>query len=250
MQLRTYWLSVLVFLSAVSVNVTAFSEQKFKLIHVEDLVAEMKKGVEVHIFDANGETTRHDAGIIPGARLLSSPSKFDVKKELPSEKGANLVFYCANTRCTASHTAAEKAANAGYKNVSVMSDGIYGWKKQGQPSVSLESKGSKPREVEPKVVAQLATLNYAKIVDVRETEERQHVIPGAESFPMSESENPKKWQAFVKSLPKNKLIVFHCASGRRAKSAASRLRSEGFETGYFEGPDQWKSAGLNLGVGP
>jgi rhodanese-related sulfurtransferase len=33
----------------------------------------------------------------------------------------------------ASHEAARRAAQAGYTNVSVMGDGLLGWKKAGQP---------------------------------------------------------------------------------------------------------------------
>jgi len=37
----------------------------------------------------------------------------------------------------ASHQAARRAAQAGYTNVAVMSDGLLGWKKQGKPVVKL-----------------------------------------------------------------------------------------------------------------
>jgi rhodanese-related sulfurtransferase len=37
----------------------------------------------------------------------------------------------------ASHAAARRAVKAGYKNVSVMSDGIVGWKEAGQKTASV-----------------------------------------------------------------------------------------------------------------
>ncbi len=105
----------------------------FRMIHVEDLNKMMKaKGTQVVVFDANSTETRKTDGIIPGAKLLSSFDEYNTAKELPANKSTSLVFYCANTRCTASHTAAKRAMDAGFKDVSVMSDGIQGWKKSGQ----------------------------------------------------------------------------------------------------------------------
>jgi hypothetical protein len=74
----------------------AGASEKFKLIHVDDLVALQKKKVAVSLLDANDPGFRTKNGIIPGARQLSSFNKYDFK-ELPADKGAKLVFYCANT---------------------------------------------------------------------------------------------------------------------------------------------------------
>lgn len=104
---------------------------KFKLIHVPDLVAELQSSHPA-IFDANGDKTRQKEGIIPGAKLLSSSGEYDVAKELPAAKDSELVFYCGNTKCMASHTAAKRAVQAGYTNVAVLADGIKGWKEAGQ----------------------------------------------------------------------------------------------------------------------
>jgi rhodanese-related sulfurtransferase len=80
--------------------------------------------------DANGQKTREKEGVIPGAVLLTSSSEYAIK-ELPTAKDSRLVFYCANSKCGASHTAAKRATEAGYTNVAVMPDGISGWKKSG-----------------------------------------------------------------------------------------------------------------------
>jgi hypothetical protein len=50
----------------------------------------------VNIYDANGWGLRSTAGVIPGAHLLTSDDKYDVAKELPADKSAKLVFYCAD----------------------------------------------------------------------------------------------------------------------------------------------------------
>ena len=82
--------------------------------------------------DANSEGTRESYGVIPGATVLSSSSRYDVAKELPADRATPLVFYCANDYCTASDSAAERAMAAGYKKVSLMRPGIFGWKDAGQ----------------------------------------------------------------------------------------------------------------------
>ena len=111
----------------------ASTQEEFKLIHVKDLASMVAdKSANVAIYDCNSNDTRKEDGVIPGAKLLSSSKHYDVSKMLPADKETNLVFYCANTACMASHAAAERATQAGYKNVAVMAEGIQGWKKAGQ----------------------------------------------------------------------------------------------------------------------
>src|ERR1700691_1485052 len=114
--------------------------QTFKLIHVADLAAMVvNQASGVQIYDANEPETRTKYGVIPGAHLLASDDGYNVATTLPADKQAKLVFYCANTACMASHEAARRAVGAGYTNVSVMGDGIMGWKAAGQPTVSAAS---------------------------------------------------------------------------------------------------------------
>jgi rhodanese-related sulfurtransferase len=114
--------------------------ETFKLIHVADLktLMETNKNNSLHIYDANAAETRDQYGVIPGATLLNSDDNYDLAL-LPTDKDATLVFYCANTLCTASHEAARRAVKAGYEDVSVMGDGIRGWKQAGQPTTPLNS---------------------------------------------------------------------------------------------------------------
>lgn len=105
-------------------------------VSVKDLALRMaettlkKDAKKVSVIDVNGAETRAKMGVIPGAILLSSSSKYDVK-ELPADKDAGLVFYCANERCGASKTAASRAIEAGYKDVSILPAGIKGWVAEG-----------------------------------------------------------------------------------------------------------------------
>ena len=74
------------------------SNEGFKVIHVDDVVALQRSGERpVALLDANHDDFRAREGIIPGAILLSSYNTYDVAKELPSAKDARLVFYCADS---------------------------------------------------------------------------------------------------------------------------------------------------------
>jgi hypothetical protein len=69
----------------------------FKLIHVADLKTMMADAkTPVTVYDVNGADTRAKFGVIPGAKLLDSDQSYDLSV-LPSDKDAQLVFYCANT---------------------------------------------------------------------------------------------------------------------------------------------------------
>jgi hypothetical protein len=45
--------------------------------------------------DCNGDKTRKHEGVVPGAVLVTDESTY-AASELPADKGAKLVFYCAN----------------------------------------------------------------------------------------------------------------------------------------------------------
>ena len=70
---------------------------KFAIIRVDRLASLMAdSNSHVNIYDANGWGLRSTAGAIPGAHLLTSDDKYDVATELPADKSAKLVFYCAD----------------------------------------------------------------------------------------------------------------------------------------------------------
>lgn len=83
------------------------------------------------VVDANNSETREKMGVVPGAVLLTSSHDFALS-ELPAAKDTKLVFYCGGTMCRASDSAAKRAAQAGYADVSVMRAGIKGWKDAGK----------------------------------------------------------------------------------------------------------------------
>jgi rhodanese-related sulfurtransferase len=86
------------------------------------------KAANVAIVDANNDDARKNAGVVSGAILLTSYNQYAMT-ELPKDKNTTLVFYCYNSYCQASHAAAMRAYQAGYKDVAVMKAGIAGWNK-------------------------------------------------------------------------------------------------------------------------
>src|SRR6185312_12429426 len=119
--------TLLIALSLVVSIAAASAKENFQLIPWKNLAGWMhEKNAKVAIFDANNEATRKADGIIPGATLLPSHKDYPLAV-LPVDKSEKVVFYCANTKCMASHTAAQRASDAGYSHVYVMSDGIQGW---------------------------------------------------------------------------------------------------------------------------
>jgi rhodanese-related sulfurtransferase len=102
-------------------------------VTVGQLAAMLKGGDPPRLYDANGDSTRREYGIIPGATLLPSSRDYAVDL-LPPVKQSHLVFYCASSWCGAAEKAAERALAEGYTTVSVLPDGIKGWREAGMPT--------------------------------------------------------------------------------------------------------------------
>ena len=101
-------------------------------ITIEQLDSLLKSTTPPTVLDANNEETRKENGVIPGAKLLSSSSDYDVSSTLPGDRASKLVFYCGGIKCKAAEGAAKKALLAGYSDVNVLPDGIKGWKSAGK----------------------------------------------------------------------------------------------------------------------
>jgi rhodanese-related sulfurtransferase len=92
---------------------------------------ELSQGVKdksLHVYD-NNIASIYQAGHIPTAVFMDYLAP-DVSL-FPADKNAPLVFYCKNTRCSASEAGARFSWYQGYSNVRVYPDGIDGWKAAG-----------------------------------------------------------------------------------------------------------------------
>ena len=72
----------------------AKSEAKVPHVTVDDL-DKMLAAKEATPVDCNGDRTRKREGVVPGAIIISDEETF-AATELPADKNAKLVFYCAN----------------------------------------------------------------------------------------------------------------------------------------------------------
>jgi rhodanese-related sulfurtransferase len=115
-----------------------------KVMDVAQAAAQLasKRAVPV---DCNTNAFRAAAGWLQGAILLSDYLEYTTT-ELPSDKTQPLIFYCTGKLCTASHEAAVLALQRGHTDVSVMSEGVKGWKAEGRPLVTFASRDRAARE--------------------------------------------------------------------------------------------------------
>lgn len=63
-------------------------------IDLTEAVALHKAGAR--FFDVNYDDFRKENGIVEGATLVSSPSRYDVAATLPADREAALIFYCTS----------------------------------------------------------------------------------------------------------------------------------------------------------
>jgi rhodanese-related sulfurtransferase len=118
-------------------DTTAAAATTLKEVSVSE-VASFIQAKTATVVDANNAETREKMGVVPGALLLTNSHDYALS-ELPPAKDTKLVFYCGATMCRASDTAAKRAAQAGYADVSVMRAGIRGWKDAGQSTETPRS---------------------------------------------------------------------------------------------------------------
>jgi len=104
-----------------------------------------------------------------------------------------------------------------------------------------ESSKSSVKSVDALTVKEWLDQDKIVLVDVRETSEfDQEHIPGAMLLPMS------KFDAEIFPTVPGKVVVLHCAVGKRSESAGKMLLAEG-HTGAMHmagGIDAWKAAGF------
>lgn len=107
--------------------------EKPQVVTVGQLATLLKTGDPPRLYDANGETTRREYGVIPGATLLPNSRDYPLAL-LPVARTTHLVFYCASSWCGAAEGAAKRAMSAGYRAVAVLPEGIKGWREAGLPT--------------------------------------------------------------------------------------------------------------------
>jgi rhodanese-related sulfurtransferase len=198
-----------------------------------DEVAEGLKARTLAIIDTR-PVDLFDRAHIPGA--ISVPlSRLEKRsfRQLPENKTAKLVFYDEG-QGGVSAQGAELAVKAGYKNVSVLLEGVAGWYGSGRILASSAAFLRKSRPV---------------IIDLRSPEAvSQGHIEGAVNFPASALPEKKQHFPMGKWVP----IVLYGGSDEDAAAAAGTIRKWGYRniTIFPGGAEAWHNNAEVLRTGP
>jgi rhodanese-related sulfurtransferase len=175
---------------------------------------------------------------IPGSICIPSGTFDEQTDRLPRDKQRKLVYYCESNLCLRSHQCAEKSIKLGYTDVSVLKNGLPGWKMAGFSVVSQERI---PRiaiqSIKPFMLKRwMEEVKPLLILDIRSKEAfREGHIDGAVNIPFSRLEEQ------YHNLPLDRLIIVVDERGFRSFIAACYLARKGFEmTRLFGGMERWQ----------
>jgi rhodanese-related sulfurtransferase len=190
----------------------------------------VKKAIEkktAYVFDTRPIKRKYAKGHVPGAIAMPN-SQFDKHLDvLPTDKEAEVIFYCGGYHCPLSVKSANKAMELGYTNVKVFQAGYPAWKAAYGPGAN----GMEPFEKavaatieagedgDTITVASFQAIMQDKpdsiyLYDVRDPEEFANgSIAGALNMPVENLEDE------FDSMPSDKPIVFICATGARSGEA-------------------------------
>ncbi len=182
---------------------------------VEEMMA---SGKPYLLVDSRPFKTKFQQGSIPTAISLPD-SEFEARKgQLPADKIIPLVFFCEGFTCKLSNDSARKAEKLGYKNILVYEAGYPAWvEAHGTGAAPVIASGDANEGA--MAVAQFEqTLKdnpgSIVIVDVRDADEfKQGSFKNARNIPVAELEKQ------LKSMPKDKPVVFVCSTGARSGEA-------------------------------
>jgi rhodanese-related sulfurtransferase len=200
---------------------------------------------DIVLIDSRPERTV-EKGSIPGAINIPD-NKFDkMLDKLPADKAKQLIFFCGGLGCDLSDKSAHKAKALGYKNVRVYVEGHPGWAAANKDKPATSAAAGQAMQAAAGAAA--ATMGMAAntagkfmvqtakdkeiistpffenvvktdpakltIIDVRKIEAcKAGTWPGATCIPLAELEGK------LASLPKDKPIVFTCATGAQSSMA-------------------------------
>lgn len=175
-------------------------------------------------------------GFIKGAVTFPEKQAAKLIKKLELKKNAPIMVYDQKGAKEAESVAA-MLIKAGYENVLVVANGYDGWKKAGYDAAKgkLQSKVvyvPKPRPGElnldefKKYIANMPP--NVMIIDVRNASElKSGMLKMAKNIPAEELKD------HVAEIPKDKLIITHCATGVRAEMAYNALKDLGYTNVKF-----------------
>lgn len=172
-------------------------------------------------------------GFIPGAVSLPQQVLAASKEIFPSDKSAPIVLYSSDR----SEGAFKIVRGWGYKNTTILNNGLRSWEKIGGVLASGEMATSisyvpkpRPGEIsieEFKVIIEQGSPDTI-ILDVREVEEAMNgMLKGALNIPSGQI------RYRIADLPKDKEIITHCVTGIRAQTAYQKLKEKGYKARFL-----------------
>ena len=214
-------------------------EMLMKTADIEKLVAMGPEKGKYFLFDSR-PLPRFQEGSIPTAVNLPFPA-FDklAGKQLPKEKDALVIFYCAGPSCNMSPGSADKAKKLGYTNLKVYKDGMPAWQEKNYGILSTQF--LKEAWFDKDIPLVLLDARAAK-------EAGKGFIKGAVAFPAKQSAKLAKKLDVKKNAP---IMVYDQKGGKDAASAASALVKAGFKrVVVLEGGfDAWQAAKYDVASG-
>lgn len=182
-------------------------------------------------------------GTIPGAINISDTNFDKETGKLPKDKATELVFFCGGLMCDLSEKSAKKAKALGYTKVRKYTLGYPAYKAavDAKPAAAAAAPAAAPAAAAPAPAAAGAVLAPGKekgsvtaasfervlkespasimVVDVRDAKDvATGTFPGAVNIPVGEIEKR------IGELPKNKPVVFTCATGARSGEAFDMVK--------------------------
>ena len=230
------------------------------------VAAAYKKGSAV-LIDAR-PYKKYLGATIPSSASIPDTAMDKLAGRFPADKNTPIITYCGGYNCHKSHAVAERLLSLGYKNVKVYAGGMPAWKKAGMATTGSKAKKA-PKAAAPKAVAMVngvklgedegtvdgewfkanyKTLANVQIVDVRSPSEHK---TGAMARAVNIEAEKMKAKAFAAALPKDKVVVFHCASGGRAMEAQAKAVEGGADASkvyYFDANLDCKGSNCKIEV--
>lgn len=120
----------------------------------------------------------------------------------------------------------------------------------GGDGASAGGTAAAPARIGAQEAAAMVDRGEAVLVDVREERELERGMAApAIWIPTSEiGRDGPAWRAFVAGQPRDRMLIFYCASGGRSQYAATQLAGKGYRTANLGGFSEWLDAGLPVKV--
>ncbi|MFH0957252.1 MAG: rhodanese-like domain-containing protein [Pseudomonadota bacterium] len=176
-------------------------------------------------------------GHIPNAVAVPKEGMESIKAQFPTYKGAPIILYDQSGVSESTKAAYKEVAGWDYKQLSILSGGFQGWQTAGKTVATgpAETKITYVRKLFPGEIelgafkAELGKPSVNTVIlDVRMPSEVQDgMLPNTRQLPLDELE------AKLSEIPKDKLILVHCATGARAEMAYTVLKNAGYNVKYL-----------------